>query len=75
MRQGNAFHDVDWERRTPQLVALLAAFAPQLQSLELHYPTYAPIFIAAAMWSDLGRLGRQTRLHLHKGMPPSLRHR
>jgi hypothetical protein len=57
-----------WETRTPELVALLAALAPQLRSLEHRYPLKASANPEAALPAELGRLRQLTCLRLDVGM-------
>ena len=63
-------HAAAWERRTPELLALLAASAPQLRSLEHWYPDQAPWNPASALPAELGRLSRLTSLTLGFGFAP-----
>ena len=60
----------DWKGRTPELFALLAASAPQLQHLEHWYPRGALANPAAALPADLGRLSQLTSLTLGFGYAP-----
>ena len=59
-----------WEVRTPQLLALLAASAPQLQSLDHRYPQPAPLNWAAALPNSLLQLSQLTYLSLDFGRAP-----
>ena len=59
-----------WERRTPELVALLAASAPELHSLEHWYPRHAPPNPASALPAELGRFSQLTSLTLGFGQAP-----
>ena len=59
-----------WERRTPEFMALLAASAPQLRSLEHWYPYDAPRVPVAALPAELGRLSSLTSLTLGVGWCP-----
>lgn len=56
-----------WERRTSELVALLAASAPGLRSLEFWYPFRVPVSAASALPAELGRLSQLTSLVLGLG--------
>lgn len=60
----------EWERRTPELIALLAASAPQLRILTHWYPWHAPANPAAALPAALGRLSQLTSLALDFGRAP-----
>lgn len=56
----------EWEKRTPELFALLAGSAPQLRSLD-HWcpsPGWNSDHYAAALPADIGRLSQLTRLVL-----------
>ena len=56
-----------WERRTPELVALLAASAPRLRSLEHCYPSCAALEPSSVLPADLGRLSQLTALTVSVG--------
>ena len=56
-----------WARRTQQLIARLAASAPQLRSLEHWYPNAAPEDPWSALPPELGRLSQLTSLTLGFG--------
>ena len=65
------YSDVDaWEKRTPELITLLAASATQLRSLDHQYPRRAPKNPAAALPALLGQMSQLTRLYLYTGMAP-----
>ena len=59
-----------WEGRTPELISLLTASAPQLQRLEHWYPWMAPEIPASALPADLGQLSQLTSLTLGFGFAP-----
>lgn len=54
-----------WERRTPELVALLADSTPQLHSLGHWYPSDAPANPASALPTDVRRLSQLSSLNLN----------
>lgn len=59
-----------WETRTPELMALLTATAPQLRSLEFHYPSNAPPNPLSALPADVGQLNQLSALRLSCGEAP-----
>ena len=63
MRQEIVAAADEWKRRNPELIAVLAASAPQLRSLEHWYPKRS-LWDPIALPADLGRLSQLTRLIL-----------
>lgn len=59
--------DTFWAEGAPQLLALLAASAPRLRSLECRYPPRAPNMPASALPALIGQLSQLTRLSLDTG--------
>lgn len=70
--QGYAAGMDAWDRRTPELIHLLAELAPQLRSLEHNYPckdwdpspAKSALALAAALPPELARLSQLTSLRL-----------
>lgn len=56
-----------WERRAPQLIAVLAASAPQLRRLDHKYQVAISVSAASALPAELGRLRQLTSLALDFG--------